>query len=394
MQISGIKILEIVTFSVVSPSPGSLTIILKFKLILMKRRFLLHMKKLKVGIIGTGTLAEFHLKAYKSNPYVEITALCDVNIARAREKAEIHKINYAYDDYNEMLKSQNIDAVSIITWNNTHAPITIAALDAGKHVLCEKPPAINAQEAIKMKQAAERNNKLLMYGFVKRFTDSTLVLKNFIDNKELGDIYYVKTGYLRRCGNPGGWFANKEISGGGPLIDLGVHIIDLGMYLMGKPKPVSVFGNILHKVGNRSNIKGITCYKSADSITGQNTVEDFANALIKFDNGTNLYVETSWTMHIKSDTTYMDIFGSMGGAKLEPQLEIYSEKNDYMIDIQPVLSSNSFGFDKAFSAEIDHFVDCIVNDTPCICPAEDGLTIMKVLDAIYESAKTGKLITL
>ena len=96
--------------------------------------------------------------------------------------------------------------------------------------------------------------------------------------------------------------------------DLGVHIIDLGMYLMGKPKPVSVFGNISHKVGNRSNIKGITCYKSADSITGQNTVEDFANALIKFDNGTNLYVETSWTMHIKSDTTYMDIFGSMGGA--------------------------------------------------------------------------------
>lgn len=347
------------------------------------------MKKLKVGIIGTGALAEFHFNAYKNNPFVEVTTLCDVNMARARQKAEIFGINEVYDDYNEMLKSQNLDAVSIITWNNTHAPIAIAALEAGKHVLCEKPPALNAEEALKMKQVAERNNKLLMYGFVKRFANNTQVLKSFIDSKELGDIYYIKTGYLRRCGNPGGWFANKEISGGGPLIDLGVHIIDLSMFLMGKPKPVSVFGNTSYEVGNRANIRGVTSYKSADFNSQQNTVEDFANALIKFDNGASLYVETSWTMHIKSNVTYMDVFGSKGGAKLEPQLEIYSEKNDYMIDIQPVLSSHD-----AFSAEIDHFVDCVINGTPCICPADDGLTIMKVLDAIYESARTGELITL
>jgi len=358
-----------------------------------------NVEKLRVGVIGTGSLAEYHLNSYKNNPAVEITALCDINKERARKKADIFGAKEIYDDYEEMFKSKNIDAVSVITWNNTHAPITIAALEAGKHVLCEKPPALNAEEASRMKQAAEKKGKLLMYGFVRRFAQNTQVLKSFMDSGELGEIYYIKTGYLRRCGNPGGWFANKEISGGGPLIDLGVHIIDLAMYLMGKPKPVSVFGNTSYKVGNPANIKDVTNYKSADfkteqNISVKNTVEDFANALIKFDNGASLYVETSWTMHIKSNIAYMDIFGSKGGAKLEPQLEIYSEKNNYMIDIQPVVSSSSFDFDKAFSAEIDHFVDCIMNGTPCICPAEDGLTIMKILDAIYKSAETGKLIVL
>lgn len=352
------------------------------------------MKKIKVGVIGTGSLANYHINGYRSNQNVEITALCDSNGDRARKKAMELNIAEYYNDYNEMLRSENIDAVSVITWNNTHAPITIAALNAGKHVLCEKPPALNAAQAIEMQEAAKKADKLLMFGFVRRFAQNTQVVKEFVNSGELGKVYYAKTGCLRRCGSPGGWFANREISGGGCLIDLGVHIIDLSMYLMGKPKPVSVFGNINSSVGYRANIKGISWYKSVDYGSTINEVEDFANTIIKFDNGACLYVETSWAMNIKSDTLYLELFGDKGGARLEPELEIFGEKNDYLIDFKPILDSATFDFDRTFAAEINHFVDCILYGTPCLCPSEDGVTIMKILDAVYESSKTGDIVKL
>lgn len=351
-------------------------------------------KKLKIGVIGTGSLAGLHIDAYRKNRNVEVAALCDSNLDRARQRAEELGIKQYYGDYHEMLEKADIDAVSVITWNNTHAPITIAALESGKHVLCEKPPALNSTEAIAMQNAAKKSGKLLMYGFVKRFLQSTNVLKDFIANGELGEIYYVKMGYLRRCGNPGGWFAKKELSGGGPLIDLGVHIIDLGMFLMGKPRPVSVFGSIDKKIGNRANIKGISWYRAADYDARGNDVEDFATAMIRFENGAVMHFETSWTMNIKEDTVYTEIFGNKGGAKLEPEFELYSEKYDYLVDIRPVLDKCPSDIERAFHAEIGHFTDCILNGTTCICPAEDGTTIMKIVDAIYESAMTGHAVNL
>lgn len=352
------------------------------------------MSKVKIGIIGLGSLSAIHFNAYKNNPNAEVVAVCDSFGDRAIQRAAELGIKEAYTDYKEMFRKSGIDAVSLITSNNAHASIAIDALEAGIHVLCEKPPALNADEAIRMKEAADKNGKLLMFGFVRRFAQNSEVLNEYIKKGELGDIYYVKTGCLRRCGNPGGWFANSSISGGGPLIDLGVHIIDLAMYLMGKPKPVKILGNTSKKIGNRANINGISRYKAAVSDTAINDVEDFANALINFDNGASLYVETSWVMNIKEDTMYMDLFGDKGGAMLEPDFEIYSEKNDYLVNIKPVMDSYSFDVEKSFGAEIDHFIDCIVNGTSCICPAEDGVTVMKVLDAIYESAKTGEAVKL
>lgn len=350
------------------------------------------MEKLRVGIIGTGSLSELHAESYMKNPGVEITAVCDINGERAREKAEKWGVEESYDNYQKMLKSDKIDAVSIITWNNTHAPIAISALNAGKHVLCEKPPALNAKQAEEMKKASQKSGKLLMYGFVRRFGNNTKVLKEFIEAGQLGNIYYAKTGYLRRCGNPGGWFANKKISGGGPLIDIGVHIIDLCIYLMGNPKPVSVFGNTSDVLGNRANIKGVSWYKAADYDAKKNNVEDFANAIIKFDNGASLFFETSWTMNLKKGITYMDFFGDRGGAKLDPELELYSENRNYMVDWKPVLDNYSFNVKSAFNNEIDHFVDCTLNKNTCICPPEDGVRIMKILDAVYESSRTGEMI--
>jgi len=352
------------------------------------------MRKIRVGIIGAGSLSEYHVEAYRRNPAVEIAAVCDSNMERALNKAKEWDVQAVYSDYNEMFALSSLDAVSIITCNNTHAPIAISALNAGINVLCEKPPAINAAEALQMKEAADRNNRLLMFGFVRRFAQNTQFVKEIIENGLLGNIYYAKTGILRRCGNPGGWFANKAISGGGPLIDLGVHIIDLAIYLMGRPKAVAVFGNTSIYPGDRKNIKGISRYVPADAETQESNVENFANAIIRFDNGSCLYVETSWTMNIKSDTFYMDLFGDRGGACIGPKTEIYSEQNNYLVDIKPVLEDYFFNMNNSFMAEINHFVDCVTRGAPCLCPAEDGVQIMKIIDAVYTSAKTGELVKL
>ena len=142
----------------------------------------------------------------------------------------------AYDTAEELLADPAIDAVSVCAANYAHAELTIKALRAGKHVLCEKPMALNAEEARQMKEAADRNGKLLMIGFVRRYGNDCKIMEDFVNSGYFGDIYYSKATYLRRNGNPGGWFGDKSRSGGGPLIDLGVHVIDLTRYLMGKPR--------------------------------------------------------------------------------------------------------------------------------------------------------------
>lgn len=167
------------------------------------------------------------MHGYQQLENVDVVAVCDINEERARNYAEQYGIPSFYSKLDEMLKNEELDGVSVCTWNNGHAPCSIAALKAGVNVLCEKPLAMNAQEAEEMVKTAKEANKLLMVGFVRRFGENTRMLKQFIDQGELGEIYYAKTACIRRCGNPGGWFSDKNRSGGGPLIDLGVHMIDL-----------------------------------------------------------------------------------------------------------------------------------------------------------------------
>ncbi|MDI3312320.1 MAG: Gfo/Idh/MocA family oxidoreductase, partial [Thermoanaerobacterium sp.] len=238
------------------------------------------MKKTKIAIIGDGSISHVHMASYKKLSNVEIVANCDINKERAKKFAEQYGISRTYTDYNEMLKNEELDGVNVCTWNNVHAQATIAALNAGVNVLCEKPLALNAKQAEEMVEAARKNNKLIMVGFVRRFGMNTKVLHDRISQGKLGQIYYAKTGCIRRVGNPGGWFSDKKRSGGGPLIDLGVHMIDLARYLMGKPKAVSVIGSAYNLVGPRSNVKGIQQYKAAD-YSDYNDVEDFAVGFIK-----------------------------------------------------------------------------------------------------------------
>lgn len=346
------------------------------------------MRKIKVAIIGTGSISNMHAAAYKKLENVEIVAACDINKERVEAFAKHYDIPKTFTDYNEMLKLEEIDAVSVTTWNNVHAPASIAALKAGKNVLCEKPLAINAELGQQMVDAAKDANKLLMVGFVRRFGENTIALKNFIDNGDLGEIYYAKTGCLRRWGNPGGWFSDKKRSGGGPVIDLGVHVIDLVRYLIGKPKAISVTASTFNKLGMKPNVKGIGKYYSAD-YSDYNDVEDCATALIKFDNGVTLFFETSWVQNIKNDSLYLELYGNKAGAQMEPELELYENKGDYLNNSKPLMGAEGSSFSHNFDEEIKHFIDCVANGTTCLNPAEDGVELMKILDAIYKSAETG-----
>ena len=263
------------------------------------------------------------------------------------------------------------------------------ALNAGKHVLCEKPMATNAKEAQEMIDAAEKNNKLLMIGFVLRFGDEAKIAKDFIDHDYLGDIYYSKATYLRRHGAPGGWFTDKKRSAGGPVIDLGVHVIDLTRYLMGKPKAVSVFATTENRLKNRPNLKtSVGWSPKGASPSDPFDVEDFAVALIKYDGGQTTLLEASYSIN-GEDANKKELYGTKGGMNLNgDNLKIYTEVNDFLADITPD-TKNYINSEDMFAAEMRHFVDCALNGTECIAPAKDGLEVMKILDAIYESARTG-----
>lgn len=347
------------------------------------------MSKLKVGIIGTGGISTMHIEAYRNHPDVELVALCDINEPLLREKGQKYGVENLFTDSARMVRFPGLDAVSVCTWNSAHAECTIQALDAGLHVLCEKPMAVSAEEARRMTDAAKRNGKLLMIGFVRRFGNDCQVLEDFLDRDFFGDVYYAKATYLRRHGCPGGWFGDKSRSGGGPLIDLGVHVIDLCRYLMGNPKPVSVYGATFDHLKNRPGLQMRSGYvsvsKGKDDIFD---VEDLASAMIRFDSGAVLSVETSFSLNTKSDSGTVELFGTKAGAKLSPELEIYTQDRGYLTNVG-FYDSTALDFDGLFQNEINHFVDCIINGTPCKAPAEDGVQLMRILDAIYESAATG-----
>lgn len=329
---------------------------------------------MRVGVVGVG-IGRLHLEGYRKHPDAEIVAIADVNEDRARATAKEFGISQVYTDYEKMLQEAHLDALSVCTPNSLHAPVAIAAFQAGCSVICEKPIATSAAEGEKMVRAARDAGKIFMMGFNNRFRGDTQVLKKFIEEGALGNVYYAKTGWLRRRGIPGmgGWFTTRAMSGGGPLIDLGVHVLDLALYLMGNPKPVSAYGSTYAEFGPK--MPG-----------GENyDVEDLASGLIKFENGATVLVEASWASNIAQETSYTTLMGSLGGADLSP-LRLYTEMNGEQVDIQPQ-HPNINGHE----AEIKHFVDCVRDGKQPLATGEHGLDVIKILDAIYESAQTGKM---
>lgn len=348
------------------------------------------MAKVKIALVGAGNIANTHLDSYKHVPDAEIYAICDINPVRLKETADKYGIERRYTDEDTMLAecAKDLDAADVCVWNVNHASCAIKALDAGLNVLCEKPMAYNTAEAVAMKEAADRNGKLLMIGFVLRFENETKIAKDFVDKGYLGDIYYSKAQYVRRHGNPGGWFADKARSGGGPVIDLGVHVIDQTRYLMGKPTPVSVFASVQTKLGKRDYLKNGVGWVPKDAKPDDPcTVEDFGTALIRYDNGAVTLLETAYDFNGPA-LGQKALFGTKAGMDLSNGVKLYTECNDFLADVS-VSTDNYKEAGSCFVAEMAHFVDCVAGRAECIATAEDGIVVMKILDAIYESGRTG-----
>ncbi|MBO5274821.1 MAG: Gfo/Idh/MocA family oxidoreductase [Clostridia bacterium] len=345
-------------------------------------------EKIKVGIIGCGGISHSHMAGYKALPdRVDVAAVCDIDEAKVKAYAERYNVPHWYTDAREMLANETLDAVSVCTWNSAHCPMTVLALEAGVNVLCEKPMAMNQEEAQLMLDTAKRCGKLLQIGFVRRFGNDAEIVKKFIDAGDMGDLYYAKATYLRRNGCPGGWFGDKAYSGGGPLIDLGVHVMDLVRYLGGCPNPISAYGVTFNNLGN-DRASGEKGYVSTSVGKYEHNVEDMASAMIRFDNGLVLSVEASFNLNIKSDTGTIELFGTKSGAKLDPGIQFFTDMNGMFVDVTPS-GNTALSFNGLFEREIAHYVDCVQNGTPCRAPAEDGVMLMKMIDAIYASAECG-----
>ena len=345
-------------------------------------------RKIRVGIIGAGNIAQnAHMPAYLKRKDVELVAVSDINEQRAKELAEKHGIRHALNDYHKLVALDDVDAVSICTWNSLHADAAIAAANAGKHILCEKPMAMTVNEAEAMLKAARKNNIIFMMGFVNRFRSESRLIKEMADAGKFGEIYYSKTGWLRRRGTPLGWFTDLSKSGGGPVIDIGVHIIDLTWYFMGKPKPISVSATVHKKIGNYKT-KGVSRWMAFDTDNLVFETEDSAAGIIRFENGSSMNFEVSWAINSKDTGIYSYIYGNKAGASFNP-LTIFGEEENYLMDCTPIVSEED-----AFFNQISHFVECIKEGKEPISPAEDGVMIQKILNGIYDSGKAGKEVQL
>jgi predicted dehydrogenase len=343
--------------------------------------------KLRVGIIGVG-IGQAHIKGYNKVPDAEIVALCDTNEERAAQVQRDCQVPGAriFSDYRAMLDECEVDAVSICLPNFLHRPVAVDCLNAGKHIICEKPLATNAKDAQKIADAAAKNNKKCMVAQVNRFRPDSLLLKQTIEAGELGRPYYAHTGWLRRRGIPGygGWFTTKELSGGGPLIDIGVHLLDIAWWLCGCPKPISATGVTYAEFGPKG--KGVGRW-SADKTAAQGTfdVEDLAVALIRFENGLTINLEVSWALHNEKERQWCQIFGSEGGCDWGNEPALYRE-----VQGAPVNAKFELGKGDPWQGEMQHFVDCVLNDKTPDPDATQGVAMMKMLDAIYKSAATGR----
>lgn len=341
------------------------------------------MGKLRLGFIGTGAICRNqHLPNWATMPDVELAAICDIDPDVAQTMAEKYGVDKIFTDYNEMLAQVQMDAVDICTPNDFHSKAAVAALNAGKHVMVEKPIAINASEAQAMVDAARTNGKKLQIGHCIRFDSSSQALKRFVDAGAMGDIYYARVQAIRRRGVPAwGVFINKDKQGGGPLIDIGVHVLDLALWLMGHPKPVSATGVTYDKFGKRENV-----YNNWGSWDPKDyTVEDFAAGFVRFENGATMTVEASFAANIEKEVFNATLLGTEGGCETSPAI-MYKEENQTLLDVTPVSLQK---VDK-FEAELKAFRDAVLNNTETLVTGEQCLITAKIMDAIYESAKTGR----
>lgn len=354
--------------------------------------------KWRIGIVGVGAIAQAaHIPSYLKRDDVELVAFADPEEARVHEVARQVTLDggclepAVYPSLEAMIAGQGLDAVSICTPNKSHVALAITALRSGLHVLLEKPMGVLREEAQRLEEVALASGKVLMIGMSHRYREDAEVLKRFVAAGDLGEIYYAKTRILRRRGSPTGWFTDAALSGGGPLLDIGVHALDLTWWLMGTPRPVSVSG-FLHRGIGHDGLDFVHTWTAQSSGNEHNevyTTEDFAAAFLRFEGGSAMQLEVSWALNgAQDDALKVDIFGSKGGVSLDP-LRFYGTHHQVLTETKPAVGMGAF-----YDREIDHFIACLrTGERPC-SDVSQGRTIVEMLCAVADSSQEGREVRL
>lgn len=353
---------------------------------------------LNVGIIGCGGIANGkHLPSLQKISEVNIVAFCDIEIEKAQVAAEQYGTNDAkvYENYKLLLENDDIDVIHVCTPNSSHKALTVASLDAGKHVMCEKPMAKTTEEAKEMIEAAKRNGKKLTIGYQNRFRPDSQYLRKATQRGDLGDIYYGKAQAIRRRAVPTwGVFLDEEKQGGGPLIDIGTHALDLTLWMMNNYEPESVMGSTFHKLGKKENAANAWGPWDPKKFT----VEDSAFGFIKMKNGSTIILESSWALNsLEVDEAKCALSGTEGGADMKDGLRIHGEEFGSLYTTNVELENKGVDFyegETVDEAEVEarSWIDSIVNDTEPVVKPEEAMVITQILEALYQSAKTGKAV--
>ncbi len=352
---------------------------------------------LKAGVVGLGWAGQQHLKAYQALPGVELVAVAESNDSLREQIRQEFGVPKGYSDFHQLLNTENPDLVSVATPNFAHAEISIAAMENGAHVLVEKPLASTYLDGRDMVEAAKRHDRVMQVTFNQRYRPDVQLLKKFVEEGGTGDLYHVKSRWLRRDGIPGNgskWFVFRELSGGGPLIDLGVHMLDMALYIMGEPTVEAVSGSVYDRLGQRFVTRA--CGESA-----RYEVEDFATALIRLGGGRTLQLEASWaTYRENGDLINMTLFGERGGAELtvknyraENAVRFFVDSAGVPGEIIPAIPSSANTV-PGHQQVAEQFVERVRGGNYERFCGEEGLLRTWIIDAVYRSAAAGREIRL
>ena len=354
------------------------------------------MKKVRIGVIGCGGIANGkHLPAHKHNPDSEMVAFCDIIVERAEKAAKEYGIPGAkvYKDYKELLKDKTIDAVLVLTPNISHSFISVDAMKAGKHVMCEKPMAINSKEAQKMLDAAKKYKRILTIGYQSRYTPQAIFLKKECEKGTFGDIYYAKAQAIRRRAVPTwGVFLDEKQQGGGPLIDIATHTLDLTLYMLNNYEPAYAVGTTYHKLNKQTNQGNAW----GDWDPKKFTVEDSAFGFVVMKNGATIIVESSWALNtLSTGEACTEFSGTLAGADMKDGLRINGIKNNARYVLKPDLKASGVAFydghsESSEDREARVFTNAVMGKGELVVKAEQAFVVTQILEGIYTSAKTGK----
>lgn len=366
-------------------------------------------KKLRIGIIGCGGIANNkHFPALSSQKdKCEMVAFCDIKVERAQKAAEDFGSEDAkyYEDYHELLADSTIDVVHVCTPNVSHSPITVAAFEAKKHVLCEKPMSDTSAGAAKMMEAWKKSGKQFTIGYQNRFRPEVTALHKACEDGDLGEIYFAKAHAIRRKAVPTwGVFPDKSQQGGGPLIDIGTHALDITLWMMDNYEVESVTGSVFHKLGSLEGAEEGNLFGPWD--TDNFEVEDSAFGFIKMKDGSTIFLESSWALNVlESREAATTLCGTKAGAQIDAGMSYpvnqltYNRSNNGLLTQEEISTSGNIAFFEGGDSdpekiEASQWLNAILTDTEPLVKPEQAFKVTQVLEAIYKSAETGKEVKL